>query len=157
MVLRVSSEQAGNKVDIQLINGEANDDGGVKHGKALSAFAEAFVARDKSELEQARNALINEIGVESMEDAAGIAANFQRMVRIADGIGIPVDAQMNVMAQDIQKELGLKRFSSAKNTPALSLGLRLLSPILKHLAPIMLRRMAKGNASSNTEPASPES
>ena len=150
MMLRASSEKAGNKVDIKLINGETNDDGSVQHGKALSGFAEAFVSRDKGELEQARNALINEIGAEKMVDAAGVAANFQRMVRIADGTGIPVDAPMNIMAQDIQNELGLKRFSSAQNTPELSLGLRLLSPILKRLAPIMMRRMAKRNATSST-------
>ena len=151
MVLRANAEQVGNKVDLQLINGETNNDGGVKHGKALSSFFEAFVSRDETELELARFVLVNETGEQVMVDAAGVAANFQRMVRIADATGIPVDTPMNVMSQDIQKELALNRFSSAQNTPALSFGVRLLSPIIKRLAPIMMRRMAKGNKTSIEE------
>ena len=41
-------------------------------------------------------------------DAAGVAANFQRMVRIADSIGIPFDYMDSPTVQAIQQELGLK-------------------------------------------------
>ena len=50
-------------------------------------------------------------------DAAGVAANFQRMVRIADATGIPVDQMDTELSREIRSTLGLERFASARNTP----------------------------------------
>ena len=49
-------------------------------------------------------------------DAAGVAANFQRMVRIADSMGIPVDDMEQELGQAVRAELDLTRFASAANT-----------------------------------------
>ena len=54
-------------------------------------FAEAVARRDAQALAQSRRALLQAAGPAVLVDAAGVAANFQRMVRIADAIGIPVD------------------------------------------------------------------
>ena len=105
MVLRASAEIAKNEVDLHLVTGEVSDNGGIDHGKSLVNFVEAFVSRDEAVLETARSTLHREIGPEAMVDAAAVAGNFQRMARIADATGIPLDAPMRVMAKDIQDEL----------------------------------------------------
>jgi hypothetical protein len=45
-----------------------------------------------------------------------VASNFQRMVRIADSTGIPLDAPVNAMTGDIRGDLELGRFGSSVNT-----------------------------------------
>ena len=55
--------------------------------------------------------------VEVLVDAAAVAGNFQRMVRIADSIGIPVDEQRMQAAQPSIDQLNLRRFSTSENTP----------------------------------------
>ena len=49
-------------------------------------------------------------------DAAGVAANFQRMVRIADSIGIPVDDVYEQNKKQVWEELGIESFASAQNS-----------------------------------------
>jgi hypothetical protein len=49
-------------------------------------------------------------------DAAGVAANFQRMVRIADSMGIPIDDTESDLGKSVRSELDLGRFASAQNT-----------------------------------------
>ena len=55
-------------------------------------------------------------GRRSLVDAAGVAANFQRMTRIADSIGIPVDNMSAELGQQVRQELGIERFPSARNS-----------------------------------------
>jgi hypothetical protein len=49
-------------------------------------------------------------------DAAGVAANFQRMVRIADSVGIPVDDMESEFGKETRAELSLEKFHSAQNS-----------------------------------------
>ena len=74
-------------------------------------------------------------------DAAAVVGNFQRMVRIADGTGIPVDGLMSALSGSIADELDLRRFGSAQNTPR--------SGLLRKLAGIpirfLLRRIARAD------------
>jgi hypothetical protein len=46
-------------------------------------------------------------------DAAGVAANFQRMVRLADSIGIPIDDMTVELGQRVREQLDLYEFESA--------------------------------------------
>ena len=55
-------------------------------------------------------------GQQVLVDAAGVAANFQRMVRIADSIGIPYDGAASEMSRQISDELKLTEFASAQHT-----------------------------------------
>ena len=57
---------------------------------------------DDAALTQARHAVIEGISPEAMVDAAGVAANFERMVRIADATGIPLDARMAALSQEVR-------------------------------------------------------
>ena len=118
MALRESAKNAGDKVNLHVVLGEDPDQSGIANARALTAFVEAFMSRDEAALTAARSSLVNEMGAEAMVDAAAVAGNFQRMVRIADATGIPVDEQMNKMTQDIQTKLGLRKYASARNTPA---------------------------------------
>ncbi|MFT4614493.1 MAG: hypothetical protein ACI9NT_001638 [Bacteroidia bacterium] len=136
-MLSLSAELSQQNVDLAVINGEGN--GGVAHGEELMKFAEALASRDEAKLTEARHTLLRVAGAAVLVDAAGVAANFQRMVRIADATGIPVDGMMEVLSSDIQDDLNLRRFHSASNTPTQS-GLRkLLNIPLRLLAGRVLK------------------
>ena len=49
------------------------------------------------------------LGPAAMVDAAGVASNFERMVRIADGTGIELGDQLNQFSADVRATLGLER------------------------------------------------
>ena len=99
-----------------LTDNQAAAASGVAHGEALLAFAEAMVAEDDETLAQTRQALVQAMGPAAMVDAAGVAANFERMVRIADGTGITLDDRMAALSQEVRTALQLERFAVYKNT-----------------------------------------
>ena len=70
-------------------------------------------------------------------DAVAVIGNFQRMVRIADGAGIPLDTPMALMSADLRAELGYNGLGSAKNTPE-------TGRVMRWLRPLMLKRLASG-------------
>jgi hypothetical protein len=87
---------------------------GVEHGAVLIAFAEAMVGEDDAVLARARQAVIAAMSPEAMVDAAGVASNFERMVRIADATGIPLDARMDALSKGVRDHLHLERFAASK-------------------------------------------
>ena len=106
------------EVDLELVNGETSEGGDVEHANELMEFATALASRDEAALASARDRLNEVAGPEVLVDAAGIAGNFQRMVRIADSIGIPVDEDRLEMMNPQVEQLDLRRFRSSQNTPA---------------------------------------
>ncbi len=117
-MLRASIEAGGAEVDLSAVTGEADGEAsGVAHGALLVRFAEAVLGDDDRELGAARDALLSAVGPEGLVDAAGVVANFKRMVRIADGTGIPLDVPLELLSQDLREGLELERFGSASNTP----------------------------------------
>jgi hypothetical protein len=118
-MLRESAEHLKTNVDLHLVNGESTDDGVVEFSNELMAYATAVATRDEDELVKTRDELLAAAGPEVLVDAAAVAGNFQRMVRIADSIGIPVDAQRMPVAQPAIDQLDLRRFPSAEFTPEL--------------------------------------
>jgi hypothetical protein len=129
-MLSLSAAAADTDVDLQIVNGSANVNDGIAFATELMQFAEAVASRDEAALERAREELQRLGGNDVLVDAAGVAANFQRMVRIADCTGIPVDDRMGALSGNIQEQLDLRRFNSAQNTPQLS-GLKKLLNIPK--------------------------
>ena len=111
----------------------------VEHGRALLNFAEAIARRDEQGLAQTRLALEREAGAEVVVDAAGVAANFQRMVRIADSTGIPLDTMAAALSTNIRKELDLGNFATAQNTRQDGWKVKLLSLIARPMARRKLR------------------
>ena len=115
-MLRESSQQTSALDNLNLqgtVNPEA--DTGVPHGNLLTAFAEAAVHQTDA-LPGLRDQIVAELGVQELVDAAGVVANFQRMVRIADGCGIPLDEFTKDATDDCREELGLHEYASAANT-----------------------------------------
>jgi len=116
-MLRASALNNSVEVDIQSINGDLSSaETGIEFGPELLGFAEAVARRDSDAIEISRATLEKAAGQKVVIDAAGVAANFQRMVRIADSIGIPVDNMNTELGQSVRQELNLKRFASAQNT-----------------------------------------
>jgi hypothetical protein len=112
---------------------------GVPHGEALVAFADALVGEDEEALERARTALLEALGPAGFVDAAAVASNFERMVRVADATGIPLDAPVRVLAADLRDDLSLDALGSAANTPALTRSQRALGRTLRPVARSLLR------------------
>lgn len=119
MMLRVSAMTTETEVDLQGVNGDAASAAlGIEYGAELMSFAESLAQRDEPGLARSRTALRQAAGDKVLVDAAGVAANFQRMVRIADSIGIPFDNMQSDFANSIQTELNLARFASAQHSLA---------------------------------------
>ena len=116
-MLSLSADLTETDVDLKMINGQSNADGGVAHGEVLMNFAEALPSRDEAALGAAREALLREAGPEILVDVAAIAGNFQRMVRIADATGIPLDDRNVAISGDVCDELDLASMYTAQNTP----------------------------------------
>ena len=119
MMLRASSKTTGVDVDLDAVMGTNTSGTGVAHGDLLVSFAEAaFAAADErdAELAAVRNKLLTAAGPDSLVDAAAVVANFQRMVRVADGTGIPLDNQLNTLTAGLREDLGIDQFASASNT-----------------------------------------
>ena len=115
-MLRVSAQATSSKVDLQAINGHADSAAiGIEFGAELMRFAEG-VAMRLPDLPERRTELLNAAGAAALVDAAGVAANFQRMVRIADATGIPVDDMQAELGRNVRAELGIERFPSARNS-----------------------------------------
>jgi len=120
-MLRESIEAAGESIDLEgLADPACTRIEGIVHSEALLKFANAFMGNDTAALGEARETLAKEMSPEAMVDAAGVASNFQRMVRIADATGIPSDEMMVVMQEDLCIKLGINGYVSATNTKPLS-------------------------------------
>lgn len=116
-MLRASAKINQTEIDLQSIRGDQNSaTKGIEFGPLLLSFAESVVLRDTAAITLSRNALLEVAGPLVVVDAAGVAANFQRMVRIADSIGIPVDDMNTELGQQVRAELKLEEFASAQNT-----------------------------------------
>jgi len=119
MMLSLSANTTETAIDLQMVNGSsASDAQEMPFANELANFAEAVAERDTQTITQTRDQLVDVAGEAVMIDAAAVAANFQRMVRIADSMGIPIDEKNVVPGAAIREELNLSRFASAQNTPA---------------------------------------
>ncbi len=113
MLLRASSEESGDKVDLRATVGESG--GGVLHGELLSRFAEA-ATRGAEELDVARAALLQAVGPPALVEAAATVGVFNGLVRVADATGIPLDDGTLRASADFRGELGLNDYAGAKST-----------------------------------------
>ena len=131
-MLRESIEYAGDSIDLEgLADPECTQIKGIPHSEALLRFANAFMGNDTELLAETRATLAKAMSPEALVDAAGVASNFQRMVRIADPTGIPSDDLMMVLQEDLCEKLGLNEYVSAANSKAPSWFKRLVIRLLE--------------------------
>ncbi len=117
-MLRASAQTTGTDVALSGVLGDVEGAAvGIEHGALLLGIAEGVASRDYDKLADVRARLEATAGSAVVVDAVGVAANFQRMVRIADSIGIPVDDRNLQPSEDLRANLKLNEFSSARNTP----------------------------------------
>lgn len=118
MLLRASGEASGQAFDLHAVTeGAATARSGVVHEETLLALTEAMVSDEREALVIARTRVLEELGPEALVDAAAVASNFERMVRIADATGIPLDHFLDELTVDLRAELKLARFASTVKTP----------------------------------------
>ncbi len=113
MLLGRSSE--GN--DALDLNGTVRNDidSGVEYGETLLRYSDAAVGHSP-DLAAARDAVHAAMGPDAVVDCAATIANFQRMVRIADGCGIPLDSFSRRESEQWRDGLGIDGFRSRENT-----------------------------------------
>ncbi len=90
--------------------GPAARDGGVPHGDALVAFAEAVLATGDTALAAARARLRALIGPEGLVDAAAVVGLFNAIDRVADATGIPLEPEKAAATSDFRAALALDQF-----------------------------------------------
>lgn len=95
-----------------VTSGSSENKTKVPHEKALVGFTEAVHARDTNAVSAARKELIDALGPEGTVNAAAIAANFDGITRVADGIGIELDPIMEGATEELREKLGLHAFGS---------------------------------------------
>lgn len=110
MMLRASAQTSGEDVNLAVVVDGGSVTTSLPSDQALLAFAEVALGDDAEAITKARQQVRSELGEPAMIDAAGVIANFQRMVRIADGTGIPLDAPMDALTADLRVELGINRY-----------------------------------------------
>ena len=138
-MLRASIEYSGTGAEVSgIARGAKAGDAGIEHGERLAAFADAAVEGDAAELATARDALRDAAGSAAVVDAAAVIGNFERMVRIADSTGIPLDGMVEAMSADLQQELGIDAFESRRSTASSGIA-RAFNPVVRGAMRLGLR------------------
>ena len=106
---------AGTDVDLGAVNGASHSAIGVAQGEELLAFTEALMRGEAATAERRR--LRELLSPAAFVDVAAVIGSFNVVDRIADATGIPLDAVMLAMSQEVREQLELSRFASAANTP----------------------------------------
>ena len=139
-MLRASIETQGEEVDLRgLTDGKAAGESSIPGAAALVDFVEATLGGNTDEIAAARDLVRSELGSEALVDAAAVIGNFERMVRVADGTGIPLDAAVNVATEEIRSELGIDAFASEERKSEVATWQRLMARAIDPLAKIGLR------------------
>jgi hypothetical protein len=149
-MLRVSVETTGEEADYRGITDAASAEASTVPGAgALIALVEAAFSANDDEGVAARARVRKELGSAALVDAAAVIGNFERMVRIADGTGIPLDAPVNIATESIRAELGIDGYGTAANTKSVRGWQRLLGRALEPIARVFLRRIGRRAATDD--------
>ena len=98
--------------------GDSGKDTGIPDADVLIRFAESVVGYDPDETAAARQAVIDRMGEAALVDAAGIAANFNAIDRVADSSGIPLEDEKAAMTEGFRNDLGINQFGVADEVAA---------------------------------------
>ena len=155
-MLHASVEMAGLEVDYRgIADGRGAEESTVPGAGALVRLVEATFSSNAADGVSARERVRRELGSEALVDAAAVIGNFERMVRIADGTGIPLDAPVNVATESVRADLGIDRYATAANTQAVRGWQRLIRRIIDPIAPMLLRLIGRRARSRNKIPKQP--
>ncbi len=114
ILLRASGEETGEAYDLSAIHGDGSDGGGVAAGTELLAFADALLGGDDAALDRARASLRQAVGDAGLVDAAGVAATFNAIDRIADATGIPLEEQKAAISANFRAALAIDSYADGR-------------------------------------------
>ncbi len=80
---------------------------GIPGGGALLRFVDVVLDRSDDRLDDTQRAIIDELGSESLVDAAAVFGNFEMMNRVAEGSGISIPHQAIERETEMVNALGL--------------------------------------------------
>lgn len=112
-MLRWSAESTGRSVDLAAV-GDAHVDPLLAGGTALAAVGRlgaVLTTPDSSAVEM----VAGQLGNQAASDAAAVAAAFEGLNRIVDGVGLPVSRASKRDDADIIALLALDRFPHASH------------------------------------------
>ncbi len=116
---------------------------------ALIGLVEASFFSNDEDGAGARERVRKELGSDALVDAAAVIGNFERMVRIADGTGIPLDAPVNIATESIRGELGIDGYATAANTKSVRGWQRLTGRLVEPIVRVVLRRIGRRAATGD--------
>ena len=112
-MLRASKQHAGEDFDLTaIIAGDGET--GVAHGELVIEFADAVLGDDDARLAAARSALAETMGGAALVDAAGVAALFDAIDRVADATGAPLEDWKAAQTEAMRDDLGINRMAEIK-------------------------------------------
>lgn len=86
--------------------------GGVAAGEELAVFAEAVAG--EGDMAAAISALRRAVGDAGWVDAAGVAATFNAIDRVADATGIPLEPKKAAVSADFRGALAIDAWADAR-------------------------------------------
>ena len=89
---------------------------GVQNGDHLRGFADALLGADRAALDRARAALVAAMGPEALVSTCVLVGNFSKNDRIANALGIPLEAEFVKDSEDFRDDLGINDYKSAANS-----------------------------------------
>jgi hypothetical protein len=122
----------------------------------LGNFTDAALRRDEKRLAEAREALESAMGPDALVDAAAVIACFQRLNRMADGVGIALDEQMVIMTAGLREKLSIENYATAANTPQLRGLKKVRALLMRPLENLMMRAMQKGIQKAQAKKKGPD-
>ena len=111
MALRESVQANDRANDLEVVTGRRDGDAGVPHGAFLVDLANAVAGWRWDELATLRRRGIELIGPEATRDAILVAAGFNGITRVADAIGIRLDARTANVSVGVRAEIGIDAFA----------------------------------------------
>ena len=112
-MLRWSAETTGRAVDLRVVS-DSDVDSLLVAGEALAAvgrLGSVITAPDASAVEM----VADQLGHQAAADAAAVAAAFEGLNRIVDGVGLPVSRARSRDDADLIDELRLATFPHASH------------------------------------------
>jgi len=100
-------------MDLRIVTGAA-DNVEVEHGALFARYAEAIVTGTVAQVAAARDALHRAAGNDAVVDAAGVAALFNAINRVADAIGIQFEDSKMERTADLRAQLGIDGMETAR-------------------------------------------
>ena len=100
------------------MNAEAAEQSGVPHGAELIRFVEAVLGTDPHELDLARCAVQSSLGKTAFTDICATVASFNAVVKIADGVGITLEADKAERTEQLRAEVGIDTLNKTRSTPS---------------------------------------